>query len=183
MNLVIPVRDNIELRLLKSEDAEALFNEVSSNKEYLREWLAWVDEDKMVEDTKKYIEASLKRFEEKEGIDFQIWEGDRMIGGIGMYPIDNVHKKTSLGYWLGEDSQGKGIMTDCLKKVIEYAFKDLKLNRIQITCGVGNKKSLALPQRLGFTFEGVLRQSEWLSDHFSDSEVYSLLSSEWRSET
>lgn len=180
MSLIIPVRENIELRLLKMEDASMLFNVVQANKEYLGKWLAWVDDDKSVADTEKYIEESLERFEKNEGIDFQIWQGEKMIGGIGAYPINNVHKKTSLGYWLREESQNHGIMTDSLKKVLDYLFKELGLNRVEISCAVENKKSSALPKKLGFTFEGLKRESELLHGKFVNSEVHSILAREWK---
>lgn len=180
MSLIIPVRENIELRLLKMEDASVLFNVVRANKEYLGKWLAWVNDDKSVADTEKYIEESLERFEKNEGIDFQIWQGEKMIGGIGVYPFNNVHKKTSLGYWLREESQNHGIMTDSLKKVLDYLFKELGLNRVEISCAVENKKSSALPKKLGFTFEGIKRESELLHSKFVNSEVYSILAREWK---
>lgn len=56
-------------------------------------------------------------------------------------------------YWLAEDFQGRGIMSDTLRVVIEYVFAELELHRIEITCAVGNDKSSALPKKLGFTFE------------------------------
>lgn len=179
MDLIISVRENVTLHILKESDAEMLFNTVQENKEYLREWLGWVDDDKTIEDTKKYIKGSIERFEKKEGVDFQIWEDEKMIGGIGLYPIDTAHKKTSLGYWLSEDSQGKGIMTDAVKKVIEYAFTELGLNRIEVSCAVGNTKSSAIPKKLGFVFEGISRDGNWLYDHFVDLENYSLLKKDW----
>lgn len=97
-----------------------------------------------------------------------------------MDPLDTAHKRASLMYWLSEESQGKGIMSDAVKVIIGYIFDDLKLNRISISCAVGNEKSSALPKKLGFTFEGVARQANWLYDHFVDLETYSLLASEWK---
>ena len=82
-------------------------------------------------------------------------------------------------YWLAESQQGKGIMTETLKKVIKYIFEKLQLHRIEITCAIGNDRSAALPKKLGFTFEGIARSSGWLYDHFVDMEVYSLVATEW----
>ncbi len=131
-------------------------------------------------DVEKYILASNKRFTENEGVDFAIWFDARIIGGIGLFPFDTANKKTSIGYWLAEDFQGKGIMTDSLKAVIEYSFSVLKMNRIEVTCAIGNDKSSAIPKKLGFVFEGVSRGAGWLYDHFVDLEVHSLLAKEWQ---
>ena len=180
MNQKILVREDIELKTLTLQDAPKLFEAIQSNKAYLSRWLGWLNDDKSVADTEKYIVDSIKRFENKEGIDFSIWQNDTLIGGIGLYPWDTANKKTSIGYWLIEASQGKGIMTDSLKAVINYAFQEMKVNRIKVTVAVENTKSSALPKKLGFTFEGVEREAGWLYDHFVDLEVYSLLAKEWQ---
>jgi ribosomal-protein-serine acetyltransferase len=58
-------------------------------------------------------------------------------------------------------------------------FKELGLNCVELACAVGNARSCAIPERLGFTREGVLRQREWLYDHFVDHVSYSMLAAEW----
>lgn len=180
MNLVLPVRENLELRILQLSDAQTLFDITQKDKEYLKQWLGWLDDDRTVADSEKYITDSNKRFSEKEGIDFSIFYENKQVGGIGLYPLDNAHKKTSIGYWLAEELQGKGIMTDSLKVAINYVFTEMKLNRIEISCAIGNIKSSAIPKKLGFTFEGIAREANWLYDHFVDLEVYSLLAKDWK---
>jgi ribosomal-protein-serine acetyltransferase len=179
MNLTLPVSQNIELKTLELSDAQAFFDVTRENNTHLRQWFGWLDDDKSVSDIEKYIIDSNKRFSENEGIDLAIWENMQMVGGIGIFPIDTANKKTSIAYWLAEDFQGKGIMTDSIKVVIEYVFEKMNLNRIEVTCAIGNEKSSALPKKLGFTYEGISRESGWLYDHFVDLEVYSLLAKEW----
>jgi ribosomal-protein-serine acetyltransferase len=65
--------------------------------------------------------------------------------------------------------------------LIDYAFNELGLNRLVISCASENKKSRAIAERLGFEQEGVLRQSDWLVDRFVDQVVYGALAGEWRS--
>ncbi len=179
MKLTLPVRENLELRTLEPSDAGIFFELTRKNDTYLRQWLGWLDDDKSVADTEKYIIDSNKRFANKEGLDFGIFYNNQHIGGIGLYPWDTANKKTSIAYWVGEELQGKGIVTDTLKAVIDYAFTEMGLNRIEITCATGNTKSSAIPKKLGFIFEGIAREGEWLYDHFVDLEVYSLLAKEW----
>jgi len=66
--------------------------------------------------------------------------------------------------------------------IIEYAFKDLQLNRIEIRAGIHNRQSRAVPERLGFVNEGTARQAEWIYDHYIDHAIYGLLRSEWKAE-
>ncbi len=180
MDITLPIRENIQLRTLEAKDAEELFILIRRNDTHLRQWLGWIDDDKSVEDVQTYITGSRERLTNKEGIDFTIFENDTMIGGIALHPLDFGHKKTSIMYWLNDESQGKGIMNDSLKAVIDYIFNVLKLNRIEVSCAIGNNKSSALPKKLRFTFEGISRQANWLYDHFVDLEVYSLLNEEWK---
>ena len=101
-------------------------------------------------------------------------------GVIGFHKIDWNNKSTSIGYWLGEDYVGNGLMTKSVKAFVDYALIDLGLNRVEIRAAVENKKSRAIPERLGFTHEGTIRQSEWLYDHYVDHEVYGMLASDWK---
>jgi ribosomal-protein-serine acetyltransferase len=70
-------------------------------------------------------------------------------------------------------------MTKACRFLVDYAFAELKLNRVEIRCATGNHKSRAIPERLGFKLEGTVRQAEWLYDHFVDHALYGMLASEW----
>jgi ribosomal-protein-serine acetyltransferase len=85
----------------------------------------------------------------------------------------------SIGYWLAAPWQGKGIMTTACAALIDHAFKELKLHRVEIRCATGNARSRAIPERLGFVKEGVIRQGEWVNDRFLDLAVYGMLATDW----
>lgn len=123
---------------------------------------------------------AMKHQEEKIGIHFGIWFQKKLVGVIGYHYINYQNKKATIGYWLDEETQGKGVMSSACKLVIEYGFETLGLNRVEISCSVGNDKSCAIPERLGFAQEGIVRQSEWLNDRFVDHKYYGLLKSEWK---
>ena len=108
-----------------------------------------------------------------------IWYEGQWVGSIGFHIWDKIDRKASIGYWLSEDFQGKGIITDSVRALIKYGFEQMNLNRIEVRCAVENTKSRAIPERLGFKNEGTCRQSEWLYDHLVDLVVYSLLAEEW----
>ncbi|WP_334301100.1 GNAT family N-acetyltransferase [Alkaliphilus sp. B6464] len=97
-----------------------------------------------------------------------------------MHSMDSTNKSTSIGYWLGEGHQGKGIMTKVTKALVEYIFTELNLNRVEIRCAENNYKSRAIPERLGFTKEGTLRETEWLYDHYVNHIVYGMVASQWK---
>ena len=176
----IPIDLNLELRVLGETDAEELFVLVDKNRRYLRQWLPWLDMNMRVEDTMQFINNCRIQYENRVCFNTSIRYQGKIVGIIGYHPIDWANRSVMIGYWLAEDFQGKGIMTSACQALVDYAFNGLKLNRVDIRCATGNTKSCAIPQRLGFTFEGMLRQGEWLYDHFVDLYVFSMLGSEWK---
>jgi ribosomal-protein-serine acetyltransferase len=70
-------------------------------------------------------------------------------------------------------------MTEAVRALVAYAFEVWKLNRVEIRAAVANVRSRAIPERLGFKQEGVLRQAERIGDRFEDLVVYSMLAGEW----
>lgn len=178
MNFSIPVREGLELRLRTQSDTEAFFEVIDRNRIYLRKWLPWLDESATVHDVREYITSELKLFQKKEGLDLGIWHHGQWVGGIGFHGWGGKSRETTIGYWLSEDAQGNGIMTDSVRALVAYGFKTMNLNRIAIRCATGNAKSRAIPIRLGFKREGILRQAEWLHDHFVDLVIYSRLAEE-----
>ena len=98
---------------------------------------------------------------------------------IGFHRVDWVNRATSIGYWIGAASQGRGIVTEAVRALTSYAFDVWELNRVEIRAATGNGRSAAIPLRLGFVEEGVARQSERHGDSFKDLAVYSMLAADW----
>jgi ribosomal-protein-serine acetyltransferase len=73
-------------------------------------------------------------------------------------------------------------MTLVCRALVSEAFSRYALHRVEIRCATGNVKSAAIPQRLGFTEEGTLRQAEWLFDHWVDLRLFSMLAQDWKRE-
>ena len=178
----LTVDEEIELKLLERKDAAELFETVDRCRDYLREWLPWVDSMQKKEDYYSIIEMWLEQFKKNDGFQAAILYKDKIVGMAGYHGIDRNNQKTSIGYWLDKDYQGKGIMTKVTKTLVDYAFYELGLNRVEIQCGVHNIKSRAIPERLGFKQEGILREAEFLYDHFHDLMVYGMLAKDWKKE-
>lgn len=169
------VNDEVELRLLEQIHALDLFNLIDANRSHLREWLPWVDGTQSVVDTSVFIASALRQFAEGKGFQAAIYCQGQLCGVIGHHGIDWANRSTSLGYWLAGTHQGKGIMTACCSAVVAHAFAELHLHRVVIRCATENRRSRAIPERLGFKLEGISREAEWLYDHFVDHAVYAKL--------
>ena len=102
-----------------------------------------------------------------------------MCGGVGFYCVDQPEKKATVGYWLGSEFTGHGIMVDAVRHLCQYGFQHLQLKKIEIRCAAQNLDSRKVPERLGFYYEGVQHKAEWLSDRYVDHAVYSILKEEF----
>jgi ribosomal-protein-serine acetyltransferase len=178
--LKIVVDTEVALKVLEEQDADKLFAYIDSHRLYLRQWLPWVDNERSSADTRLFIQLVQQQFQSHEGFQTGIWYKNDLVGVIGYHRFDWVNRSTSIGYWLTESHQGRGIMTRSCKALVDHAFQELNLHRVEIRCAVENKRSRAIPERLGFTTEGVAREAEWLYDHYVDLVIYSMLTREWR---
>lgn len=177
----LEVEPGLRLELLQPRHAETLLALVDENRQYLRQWLAWVDDTRDVTVTERFIEATIRQFSDQLGFQSGIFFKQKLVGITGYRPIDAVNRIGEIGYWLAQKYQGRGIMTKCNQAVVRAGFEELGLNKIEIRCATGNVRSRAMAVRLGFVEEGILRQQQWLYDHYVDHVVYSMLREEFDS--
>ena len=172
----IKVDDEILLKEIGLEDVETIFKTIDNEREYLEEWLPFVELTHDVSFTRSYVENYLNF--DKLNLTCAIYYQNQFVGIIGLKDTDPDNKKTEIGYWLSQSFQGKEIITRSCKKLINYVFDIMDMNRVKITVATGNLKSQHIPERLGFTLEGIERDGELHTRGFVDLLVYSLLKSE-----
>ncbi len=173
---------DLKLRTLREDDAEELFRVVDANREHLRQWLPWLDANTEVEHTRQFINGTVDQHARDEGFVCAILLSGRIAGVVGYHPIKRANQSVEIGYWLSREAVGKGIMTRCCRVLIDHAYTELGLNRVTIPAAVGNSRSRAIPERLGFRQEGIIQDAEWLYDHYVDHVLYAALKREWNSE-
>ena len=177
---ILRIDDDIVLKILKPEDADSLFSLVDSNRFYLRRWLPWVDTNATLENSKHFIQSTIEQHELNLGFQCGIWFHDTFAGIIGFQRIDWMNRNVEIGYWLGEKFQGHGIMTKACRTLVDYAFYEYQLHRVQIRCATGNTKSNAIIERLGFIKEGKTRQADFLYYLYVDLYIYGMTADEWK---
>jgi ribosomal-protein-serine acetyltransferase len=178
--LLHKISNQQKLHLIQATDAEELFALTDSNRAYLRTWLPWLDWVTGVADTQKFIQSSIQQFAENRGFVAVIRYENWIAGVVGYNEIDWHNQVGYIGYWLAESYQGQGIMTTSCQAIIDYGFMKLNLNRLVIACASQNRRSRAIPERLGFSHEGTAREAEWLYNQFVDHEIYALLNRNWQ---
>lgn len=157
------------------EHAEPLFTLVHGSRPHLYPWLPWLKRIHSPQDTAAFI----LRLVAERGPQFVINVDNRLCGGLGFYALDQTEKKAALGYWLGAEYTGQGIMLDAVRQLCNYGFLHFHLQKIEIRCAVNNHASRKVPERLGFYLEGVQPKAEWLSDQYVDHALYSILKEEF----
>ena len=176
---MLNIAENTVLRPLSLDDAPYMFQTLDKERNYLRKWLPFVDQIVSEQKIRDYIELSLGM----EGApQFTVYVQERFVGLVGFKENYADNRKIEIGYWLSQAAQGQGIITSAVDALLGFAFNTMAFNRVQIKVAVNNHKSRKIPEKLGFSLEGVEREGELLVDHvFTDLAIYSLLRSEYQS--
>lgn len=175
------ISQTVELRILGERHTQEFFDLVQKNYDRLLHSCPWMDQVDSVEKTGVFIRSKLTKFASGDGFTAGFFEKGNLIGVIALEYIDHVNRTTEIGYWLDADAEGRGLVRAASRVLIDHAFTDLRLERIQIRCASENIRSRAIPEKLGFSQEGVIRRCERLHDRTVDLVIYGLLETEWRS--
>jgi ribosomal-protein-serine acetyltransferase len=168
------------LRLLEESDARELYALVDRNRKHLEPWLPWVPATTGPPAILDFIRVTRRQLADNDGIQLAIVDARGAIAGVvGFHRVDWANRATSIGYWLAADRQGRGLMTAAVRALVDHAFDVWGLHRVEIAAAVGNTRSRAVPERLGFRAEGVRRDAERHGDRYLDLVVYAMLAPDW----
>ena len=181
------IDEDLKLSLSIPQYADELFELTDRNRTFLKQWLPWLDKIQQSLDTKQFLEHQLLRFGRSQALHITIFYQNKIAGVVGFNLIDKENNIGHLGYWLGQEYNGKGIMTKSVRELIEIGFNYYFLQRIDVRCAVENNRSRAIPKRLNFQQEGIIRRAEKLSVpqesgayRYVDHVVYGLLTEEYK---
>lgn len=177
---VIAAAPGLRLEALEEGHAAELFALVEGSRPHLKRWLPWVDATREKKDTEAFIRRAEDEFARREAMHFALRAGKSLCGVIGCHKIDWPTASTTIGYWLAQDKQGKGLMTLAARGLVDYAFRGLGLQRASIHCAMANKKSRGVPERLNFEDTGVVKGLGFASGAGADEVVYHMTAERWR---
>lgn len=178
--MLSPRLASLGVRPLASEDAAPLHALIEANRDHLAQWLPWAAGQDPA-GTERFLAEAEEQFARNDGFQAAIEPAGEIVGVAGFHAVDRINRNTSLGYWLATDAQGQGVMTTVVSALLDHAFYEWELHRVEIHCAPENARSRAIPERLGFTEEARLRETELLDGRYLDSVVYGLLVEEWGS--
>ncbi len=122
-------------------------------------------------DGKDFLRKQTQRHKKKESLIFAIAVEGEAVGGIGLHKIEKRHK-AELGYWLGREYWGQGMMTEAVHLVTTYAFEELHLKRVCAKVFPFNAASARVLEKAGYTYEGCLRKNVMKNGKVLDELVY-----------
>lgn len=167
------ITDDIIVRKLTIADARGIFTTVNANRNYLREWLPWLDFNTSVVDSRNFIREAIQGYEDGSSLHLGIWNSldNTYIGVCGFHTIrDGVAK---FGYWLDSAWQGKGIIHKTCALLLDHIFATTDVHEVIIQAATSNVRSRVIAEKLGFELKEVLHDAEWLYDHYVDHVIYS----------
>lgn len=178
------VDENIMLRFPDIRDAPELFDLFEQNRDHLTEWQDWPNAIQTLKDCREYIQRHEREYSKGKTLSSLILFQEKVIGMCTLTKIIPLLRKAELSYWIAEEYEGMGIVTQSCRGLIAYAFGTMKLNRLalkfkHVSKDNENIRSRRVAERLGFTQEGILRQDGMTKGQMMDMVIYSLLAKEW----
>ncbi|HET8984754.1 MAG TPA: GNAT family protein [Trueperaceae bacterium] len=182
--LCLDREQELYLALFEREDASELARLVAANEAHLRPWMPWVDGERPASQLAFIESRALPGFASADGFECAIVRDGAIIGAAGVHDVHERTRRGSIGYWIDAGAQGSGYVTKAVAAIVDRCFSigvfgGEPFERLDIHAEVDNLKSRAVPERLGFTFEGVLRRHRHNGARYADFAVYSLLRGEY----
>ena len=158
--------ERLYLRVCLPGDGKMVYEAVQASIEDLKKWLPFANNTQTEEETEANIRKSYSQFLLREDIRIHIFrkEDNTFIGSTGLHRINWDVRKFEIGYWIDSRHQKNGYMAEAVEELVEFTFKALEANRVEIRCDPENLNSRKIPEKLNFTLEGILRKDSLSAD-------------------
>ncbi len=178
----LKIDNNLSLEYVKPAHAEELYLLALTNLKHISEWMPWIRNMTSKSFIDNFIKGAVERKKQGSEHAFVILLDKKIIGRVGIYKIDQHNRIGEIGYWIGKDYERCGYVVKSVNYLVEYAFKKLEFNRLEIRCGEYNTRSQQIPEKLNFTKEGLLKEAELLNNNFQNLYLYAKCRSDYENE-
>lgn len=177
-NIPTLTTERLTLRRMKTADASDMYE--YSRLPAVTEYLLW-DPHRSPEQTKDYLHYVQKCYRAGDFYDWAVISNKdkKMIGTCGFTTLDFNHNCAEIGYVLNPDYWGCGIAAEAVRRVMDFAFMELNIHRIEAKYIIGNENSRRVMEKCGMSFEGVRRSSMFIKGDYRDIGVCSILYDEY----
>lgn len=175
----------LALRPLVDADAPALLEAVATSRPQLRRRFRWVEAVGGIDDIAGFIRSAAAASQAGESFTFGAFElrGQRLVGVVALDPVMPALRRAQLGLWVRASDLDKGFAVEAGRLAVDLAFRKLGLHRLSARIDPTNRAARKVLQRLGFRYEGCLRQDKRLNNRWIDQECWGRLRSEWKPQT
>lgn len=176
---ILKVDDRVTVRHVTADRAAELYALVDADRAHIGRWMTFARRWRHIDHVREEIETWQADHHACGTLSGAVEIDGRFSGMIYHLRPSPTHRVVEIGYWLASHATGRGVMSRCLAAMLDHSFGELNFHRMVLRAARHNGRSIAMAQRLGFTREGVERQSAWLDGKPVDHIVYSMLAPEW----
>ncbi|MBI0576992.1 GNAT family N-acetyltransferase [Neobacillus cucumis] len=147
-------------------DGKLVYAATQASIKELKPWMPWAHKNQTEEDVEVNIRDAHAKFLTREDLRLHLFDKEtgEFIGSSGLHRINWTVPKFEIGYWIDTRYSRRGYITEAVQGITEFAFTELKARRVEIRCDTKNTKSRAIPEKLGFTLEGILKNDALSGD-------------------
>ncbi|WLI77437.1 50S ribosomal protein L7/L12-serine acetyltransferase [Kosakonia sp. H02] len=169
---LINVNEHIALHMVDEHFVHDLHQLIVKNRDWLQQSLDWPQHVSTVEDTRKTAQSNRLLHQRGYAKMFMITRNDVLVGVLSFNAIEPTNKTAYIGYWLDEEAQGQGILSQSVQAMVDFYARRGDIRRFVIKCRVANLASNQVAARNGFTLEGCLKQAEFLNGNYDDQNIW-----------
>ena len=170
---------NCRIRFYQPGDANGLWEAARESVAEVYPWLSWCHPEYTLGEAEGWVRSRARLAAERQEYGFAIVDAKgAFLGGCGLNQISSIHRFANLGYWVRTAATGRGVATEAVRQVAEFAFRETDLVRLEIVCAVGNLRSQRVAERAGAEREGVLRNRLIIHGRPVDAVMFSLVRGE-----
>lgn len=158
--------ERLVIRMPKPGDGKAVHEAINASIDELKPWMPFAQKEQSEQEVEVNIRQSYLAFLKREDLRLLVFlkETGQFIASSGLHRIDWAIPKFEIGYWIDSRFSGKGYMTEAVEGITNFAFQELLARRVEIRCDEKNIKSRAIPERLGYSLEGTLKNDDLTPD-------------------
>jgi ribosomal-protein-serine acetyltransferase len=196
------IDNQLQLRTLHPDDADQLFQVLERNRSRLRPWIHPSSLPSTAEATRKFtIECFFNSLHPMDAMtefpdyfreldhyfplssppmEMGIWWHASLVGEIMLSRLHDSFTTAEIGYWIAKEAEGRGIVARCVAVLMDHAIENMGIQSFVIGCAVSNRRSRAIPERLGYRLQATVPNGEVVGEYIYDRVIYGMKSEDWR---
>lgn len=175
----IDLAEDAQLFPLEVWHAEEFLAHIDRGREFIGEFIGFPDRTTDLESARQLLRSNAEKSAADGARLYGIRAGGSLVGGVLFRDFDAAAGNCEVGCWMEPAGTGRGLVTKACRVLIDWAFEVRGMHRVEWHVASGNRKSIAVAERLGLTRDGVLRQNHLHRGVRHDTEVWSVLATEW----